>query len=159
MKTKSILKKWGKSTPCWTSVLKYAYLTSQVHVIRAKIEFVSVPYFFKLCFVWFYIYTTVAYMSRLIEKMCGCDQISNYIYLTVYTVFKYENVLHLWPCGLFKCTDLWSEVIRRWFKYRSIHIRYEWMGYVWYLDGQVINQRFSFIYIYIYIRRNACRFI
>lgn len=33
------------------------------------------------------LYTTVAYMSRLIKKMCGCDQISNSIYLRVYTDF------------------------------------------------------------------------
>lgn len=128
------------------ALLNLNFKIYQVHVIRAKIEFVSVPYFFFQVMFCSVLYSTVAYMSRLIEKICRCDQISNYIYLRVYTVFKYEDVLLLWPCGLFKCTDLWSEVIRRWFKYRSIHIRYEWMGYVWYLDGQVINQRFSYIY-------------
>lgn len=70
------------------------------------------------------LYTTVAYMSRLIKKMCGCDQISNSIYLRVYTVFIYENVLLLWPCGLFKCIRHLVTGNKGLIQYRSIHIRY-----------------------------------
>lgn len=83
------------------------------------------------CFTFFFqvmfcsvLYTTVAYMSRLIKKMCGCDQISNSIYLRVYTVFIYENVLLLWPCGLFKCIRHLVTGNKGLIQYRSIHIRY-----------------------------------